>query len=144
MTVLGWVTFVIISVFIVIAGLAIMYSIDPRHVYLGPMLAAPFIILLFMGMRWYFNSTEAGKRALKTQESNFNGGIHRTVQVYDATGGLIKTYSGTFDVDYDDDRIVFDDENQRPIKKQSKGLKRSGAASLPPTPAGGTAPAAIL
>ena len=35
---------------------------------------------------WYYSGTEAGKRAMKTQESNFGGGI-------------------------DDDRILFDDED---------------------------------
>ena len=35
---------------------------------------------------WYYNSTEQGKRAFKTQESNFNGGIVREVKVYDVEG----------------------------------------------------------
>ena len=69
-------------------------------------------IVLFGMIMWYQN-TESGRRALKSQELNFNGGIERTVEVYDATGNLIKRYSGKFDVDYDDDRIIFDDENDK-------------------------------
>ena len=59
---------------------------------------------------WYYNGTEAGKRALKTQESNFNGGIKRRVTVYDVEGDMIAEYEGKFDIEYDDDRILFDDE----------------------------------
>ena len=60
---------------------------------------------------WYFNHTEAGKRAIKTQNSDFNGGILREVKVYDAIGNEIANYQGKFDVEYDDGHILFDDEN---------------------------------
>lgn len=59
----------------------------------------------------YFKYTESGKRAIKTQDSNFNGGIVREVKVYDVEGDLIQSYKGKFDVAYDNDRIIFDDEN---------------------------------
>ena len=64
-------------------------------------------------MVWYYNNTESGKRAFKTQESNFEGGIKRSVIVYDAIGNKLQTYEGKFDVDFDGDeqRILFDDEN---------------------------------
>lgn len=63
------------------------------------------------GLLWYFNNTESGKRALKTQKSELNGGITREVKVYDMEGDLVQSYKGKFDVDYDNDRIIFDDEN---------------------------------
>ena len=59
---------------------------------------------------WYYNGTEAGKRAVKTQQSNFDGGIERCITVYDVEGDVIAKYEGKFDVEYDDDRILFDDE----------------------------------
>ena len=59
---------------------------------------------------WYFNGTEAGKRAIKTQQSNFGGGIERRITVYDVEGDVIATYEGRFDIEYDNDRILFDDE----------------------------------
>ena len=65
---------------------------------------------ILIGMNWYYSNTESGKRAVKTQESNFNEGIKRSVHVYDMNGGLIKEYEGKFDVDYDNDRVIFDDE----------------------------------
>ena len=59
---------------------------------------------------WYYNGTEAGKRAIKTQQSNFGGGIERRINVFDVEGDIIATYEGRFDIEYDDDRILFDDE----------------------------------
>ena len=60
---------------------------------------------------WFYSSTEAGKRAMKTQDSNFNNGIEREVVVYDMDGDIIQTYTGKFDIEYEDERILFDDEN---------------------------------
>lgn len=60
---------------------------------------------------WYQLNTESGKRALKDQQSNLNGGIQRNVQVYDVNGELIKEYEGKFDVETDKQTyILFDDE----------------------------------
>lgn len=59
-----------------------------------------------------YSTTEKGQRALKDQESNFTGGISRTVEVYDINGNLIKSYEGKFDIETDKDNyILFDDEN---------------------------------
>ena len=78
---------------------------------LGGALAIVMCIGIVMAFMWYYSSTAEGARAIKTQESNFNNGMQRTVKVYDATGSLIQEYTGKFDIEYDDDRILFDDEN---------------------------------
>lgn len=63
------------------------------------------------GAGWFYcTHTEDGKRAVKTQQSNLNGGIERRVLVYDVSGYVIAEYQGKFDIEYDDDRILFDDE----------------------------------
>ena len=68
------------------------------------------LVCLVFGQLWYYNNAESGKRAIKSQESNFKGGITREVKVYDVNGKIIQEYKGKFDIDYDDDRIIFDDE----------------------------------
>ena len=84
---------------------------DKKSISIGVTLAGLLIIIGAWAIGiWYFNGTEAGKRALKTQESNFNGGIKRRVTVYDVEGDMIAEYEGKFDIEYDDDRILFDDE----------------------------------
>ena len=70
------------------------------------------IVGLFIGFIIYsLFYTESGKRALKSTKSNWLGGINRTVSVYSQDGKLIKEYHGKFDVEYSDERILFDDEN---------------------------------
>ena len=64
------------------------------------------LIVLF----WLFG-TESGKRSIKNMQSNISGGIERVVRIYDVNGELIEKYEGKFDVEYDSDRILFDDEN---------------------------------
>jgi len=74
------------------------------------------ITILILAMIWGFAAwlsinTESGRRAYKTQQSNFNGGITRDVKVFDIEGDMITEYRGKFDIQYDHDRILFDDEN---------------------------------
>ena len=114
MTIGAWVGFVIAALILIIIGLS-------AGVSLGDGKAAPAVVGTLCGMivsaillgfmLWYFGSTEKGKRAMKSQESNFNGGIERTVKVYDIKGEIIAEYEGKFDVDYNESRIIFDDEN---------------------------------
>ena len=53
------------------------------------------------------------KRWLKDKQSEISNGIERTVEVYDINGKLIKKYEGKFDIEWQDDRIKFDDENNQ-------------------------------
>ena len=67
-------------------------------------------IAICFAMGWWLYNSESGKRAIKDTKSNLSGGIERTVTVYDIDGEIIQQYSGKFDVDYDSERIKFDDE----------------------------------
>ena len=114
MTVSGWIAFVIISIFI--AGGCLMFGLfsdSTKGLVISIAVAGVLCVIVLFGMLFYYNKTASGKRAYKTQESNFHGGIERTVEVYDATGNLLKEYRGKFDIDYDDSRIIFDDEENR-------------------------------
>ena len=77
---------------------------------LGIIVCITIAIGIWVAGWFYCTHTEGGKRALKTQQSNLNGGIERRVLVYDVSGNVIADYQGKFDVEYDDDRILFDDE----------------------------------
>lgn len=111
MTVSGWIIFLVFAIIIIGSGTLIGALSD--HTLIGTLVSIPLAIALLAGMLFYYNGTAAGSRAFKTQHSNFNKGIERTVKVYDMNGGLIQEYSGKFDIDYDDDRIIFDDENNK-------------------------------
>jgi len=113
MTVGGWILFVLLAFGVAIAGIFIGMSLETEALgtILTTLICGIIVVAMFMGFRWYYSSTESGKRAMKSQEANFNAGIERRVEVYDVEGELIKEYEGRFDVTYDDDRILFDDEN---------------------------------
>ncbi len=113
MTLGGWIVFAIFAAgfFGLAICISITHNLKKRGYIIAVMIAAILSILLLVLMMWWYGNTESGKRAMKTQESNFNSGIERVVKVYDMNGGLIAEYSGKFDVDYDNDRIIFDDEN---------------------------------
>jgi uncharacterized membrane protein YeaQ/YmgE (transglycosylase-associated protein family) len=101
-------------VVLVIAGL-IAYSLMDNDYKIGALGVVAVGMAIIAGIwvfgNWWYTGTEEGKRALKTQDSNFNGGITREVMVYDMDGDLLAEYRGKFDIEYSDERIMFDDEN---------------------------------
>ena len=112
MTVGGWIGFACLTALILLVGFMVGCLIESgKGMAISMAISSLLVVFLLIGMLFYYNGTAAGKRAYKSQESNFNYGIERTVEVYDATGNLLKTYNGKFDIDYDDNRIIFDDEN---------------------------------
>lgn len=114
MTIVAWIAVIIINIIILIVGFGLFIDTDnPFNPFktIGLIITLVLCLIVTFGTLWYFQNTESGKRALKTQESNFNKGIERKVSVYDVEGDLIHEYKGKFDLEYDDDRILFDDEN---------------------------------
>lgn len=112
MTIGGWGIFAFIAVFIIGIGVFIGFCTEkPGGIAIGAVIGTLLSIFVLVFMLWYYNNTAAGSRAFKSQQSNFSGGIDRIVRVYDMSGGLIQQYDGRFDVDYDENRIIFDDEN---------------------------------
>ena len=112
MTIGGWILFIIISIVICLIGSMIGASVgdDVKAAIIGGLIALIICVPIGILFSWWYANTESGKRAIKTQESNFQGGIERKVEVYDMNGSLIKSYQGKFDVDYNECRIIFDDE----------------------------------
>ena len=73
--------------------------------------------------------TEGFKRWKKDLSSNYQGGLERTVTVYDYNGKLIKEYSGRMDVENTNGVTKFDLEGKRVMIKdaivitEEKGIK---------------------
>lgn len=111
MTIGAWVTVIIIDIIILVVAFGQLIDVEETFQIIGFIVAIVLCLIVTFGTLWFFQNTESGKRALKTQESNFNKGIERKVSVYDMEGDLIHEYKGKFDLEYDDDRILFDDEN---------------------------------
>lgn len=110
MTIGGWLLFGCIFLVIVFIAIAVgATSSSAAGWVISMFIGLVLTIGVLFGMRWYYGNTQSGKRAMKTQQSNFEEGLERTVRVYDIEGDLIQEYSGKFDVDYDAERIIFDD-----------------------------------
>lgn len=115
MTVGAIIVFAFFTVLIVGFGGFLIYEAvqdnSPVAAIITFIIAGAIIAGMWVGGSWYYKNTESGKRSLKTQDSNFHGGIEREIIVYDMEGDEIERFRGKFDVDYGDERIMFDDEN---------------------------------
>lgn len=102
---------VCIIITIMLVGFCSFLVGEGEATILGAIIGLLISALLWGGCFFFYNHTEKGKRAMKSQDANLNGGITRQVLVYDMDGDLIAEYTGKFDVDYSNERIMFDDEN---------------------------------
>ena len=115
MTIAAWVGCFVVLGIACSVGLVMIFGSEDSYARKGFVAGGIIVIavgiLCCFGIHWYMTNSEAGKRALKTQESNLNGGITRQVEVYDMNGDLLEQFVGKFDVSCSEDRILFDDEN---------------------------------
>lgn len=116
MTIGGWIFFGILAA--AILGFCIVTSIDLDSASSKALVLIVGMILVAAigaGFHWYFSSTARGQRALKSQESNLDGGLSRTVTVYSYSGDEIASWSGKFDVTENDQETYFDVDGRRII-----------------------------
>lgn len=112
MTISSVLVCLVLTFIICVVALYIILEIrDPKTTAFSIFLAVILAVVVWIGAYMYINNTASGRRALKTQDSNFHNGIEREVTVYDMNGKVIEHFQGKFDVDYTDERIMFDDEN---------------------------------
>lgn len=72
------------------------------------------IFAVCMGLISLFG-TSTVQRALKSVSSDFDGGLHRTVTVYDYNGNEIRSWSGKFDVSESENEVYFDNEDGKRV-----------------------------
>lgn len=81
-----------------------------KNVVLGVVIAA----LVIGGAVFYFQS-ETWERYSKTLDSNYGGGLNRTVTAYDYNGNVLGQWTGTFDVSESESETYFDIDGKRVI-----------------------------
>lgn len=116
MTIGGWIFFGLLAA--AILGIAIGISCDLNSAAskaLALIVGMILVAAIGAGMHWYYNGTARGQRALKSQESNLDGGLSRTVTVYSYSGDEIASWSGKFDVTENDQETYFDIDGRRII-----------------------------
>ena len=73
--------------------------------------------VISLGVIGCFTGCASLERDMKTFSSNFNGGLNRTVAVYDSNGNLLKTYEGKIDVQDTEygNKVLFDLDGKRVV-----------------------------
>lgn len=116
MTIGAWLGFGFIAVIIFIVAIVIACDAENTAVTIISILVAVALCAgAYAGIHWLMNNTAGGQRAIKTQESNFNGGLERTVTVYSYDGDILGEWSGKFDVTENDQETFFDVDGRRVI-----------------------------
>lgn len=115
MTIVGWFLFISLSLIALLVGLFVAFVIENIAGKIVSIIVALLVILgLFFGMRWYFQNTASGQRALTDQKSNLDNGLERTVTIYTADGEIIAQYTGKIDIEGNDGGyVLFDYEGKR-------------------------------
>lgn len=115
MTIVGWFLFISLSLIALLVGLFVAFVIENIAGKIVSIIVALLVILgLFFGMRWYFQNTASGQRALTDQKSNLDNGLERTVTIYTADGEIIAQYKGKIGIEGNDGGyVLFDYEGKR-------------------------------
>lgn len=86
---------------------------------------AAIVFGTFSGLKWYFTQTAEGRRAVVDQRSNMNNGLERTINILNADGEVIRTYTGVIDIEGNDGGyVVFDYERFPLISERKEALKQ--------------------
>ena len=122
MTIKGWAIFGIVTacviVFTAVAFLFVNENMarSKKRIFtsLGVVLVAGSLIIgAFVGLHWYYTETAEGRRAVIDQQSNINNGLERTINILNADGEVIRTYTGVIDIEGNDGGYVVFDYNGR-------------------------------
>ena len=96
-------------------GLFIVIAIFDTIDWTSGIIALLVFILVMLGcifgVKWYYNSTASGARALKDQQSNFNKGLNREITITAEDGREIYHYKGKCDIETQDRYILFEGED---------------------------------
>lgn len=116
MTIGGWIFFGLLAAAILGNAVGVSCNLDSASSKaLAIIIGIVLVAAIGAGFHWYYNGTASGQRALKTQESNLDGGLSRTVTVYSYSGDEIASWSGKFDVTENDQETYFDIDGRRII-----------------------------
>lgn len=116
MTIAGWAILIIVSaISITVAWVISIDCYETKSTIIAFIVAALIIISTFCALSFYYHNTESGKRQVRTQKSDFSGGLNRTVSVYSYDGKILGQWTGKFDVTEDDKETYFDIDGKRVI-----------------------------
>lgn len=112
---IGWIIgSVVIGLIIVgiIELICFTLEMEGKKLAIIGVIATIVVAIIIIVIALIVSKTEYGKRLIKDTKSNFQGGIDRTIVVYDFEGDEISRYEGKFDIDSSSEgELKFEDEN---------------------------------
>lgn len=84
-----------------------------KHEKLGLLVVFVVVIVCILFVAVAFK--EDFKRGLKSLNSDFNGGLDRTITVYSDTGEILEKYRGKCDIESNESKVLFDMDGKRVI-----------------------------
>lgn len=103
---------IIVGVLLALVGIIMFFYMIVTEDNHGIGIAGGIICLLgLMMFACGIYNTESVQREIKTLSSDLNGGLNRTLTVYDYTGNEIKSYTGKFDISNNDQGVIRFDIN---------------------------------
>ncbi len=82
-----------------------MKKINPLKIA-GVSIGAIILLIIVISL-----NTASGRRWMKDMGSEFGGGLHREILVYNANGSVIYEARGKFDISFSEGRLQYVDEN---------------------------------
>lgn len=68
-----------------------------------------------LGISGMLGGCSSCSRSMKSIQSDMNGGLNRTIILYDYNGAEIKSWTGKFDVSSSENEVYFDDQNGKRV-----------------------------
>ena len=117
MTIGGWIIFFVVLATVGVFAVVLFAIFESRiGKTLTVLIAVAIVVLLLVGMLWYFGNTASGQRMLIDERSELSHGLERVVTVYTADGKVLAQYKGFIDFEQNDGGYVkFDFDGKRYI-----------------------------
>lgn len=107
MTITGWIAYIFIVFIICCCAVKAYFCAEKPSVKAGIVVIA-FLLAFgsYAAFNWYFTETASGRRAVVDETSNLNNGLERTINILNADGEVIRTYTGVIDIEGNDGGYV--------------------------------------
>ena len=117
MTIPGWIIFGLISLSVFTMAICALYVFEdsPKWFRFSIIVLAGVVLFAsYKGLNWYFTETASGQRAVVDQRSELNNGLERTINILNAEGEVIRTYTGIIDIEGNNGGyVLFDYDGKR-------------------------------
>lgn len=106
-----WFIIMLIIALIIIATMVCAhFDFDTTVIIASVILGVVIIIVAFIGINWYNNSTASGQRKVKDFQTEIQNGLNREITITSEDGREIFHYIGKVDIEDNDRYILFESE----------------------------------